>query len=252
MSGLSIAEYLFLILPGFLAYRSALTRSSDPSSRGTLWHLSAMIEYSVYIHALGVALMIIVTALLDIALKLETHLDELPAKGLLGFWADYFVEGSLVYTFYLLYMIVAAVLIGAYEVPSTIATRISECFGWVAGLVGKALRLNWVRPPKPNFPQEPVWHYAFHVATGGSSRAQPLVFAKMKTGDTYYGKILMYPMLPDSQKNKDFLIEQAIYAPADMPDKVFQLEQHPGGGSVLLNSADVDSIQIYYDSAVLT
>ena len=245
-SALNFVAILVLVLPGFLSYRSALSRSADPSPRSVLWQLSAMVEYSVYIHLLGAILVFGVAALLDSVFGLETHLSELPAKRPHEFLSDYFVEGSLLFILYPLYVIVFAVVMGDYEVPSRVATEITKGSGLLARWVVRVPGLRRTKPPRPNFPQEPIWYHAFHVATGGFVEARLSVLVRMKTGDIYYGEIEAYPILPDSQREKDFLIRRAVYTPVGSPGKQFRLEDQPGGGTVLLNSADVDSIQIYY------
>ena len=247
-TALNIVFILVLVLPGFLSYRSALTRSTDPSPRSTLWQLSAMVEYSVYIHVLGAILVFGVVVLIDLVFSVETHLRELLTKRPHEFLSDHFVEGSILFIPYLLYVIVAAVVMGAWDIPSRMATRIVKGGGLLARWVVRVPGLHWITPPGPNFPQESVWYHAFHVATKGFVEARALVLVRMKTGDTYYGEIEAYPILPDSQREKDFLIRHAVYRSAGTPGKEIRLEKQPGGGTVLLNAADVDSIQIYYDS----
>jgi hypothetical protein len=248
-SALDIGAILVLVLPGFLSYRSALARRADPSRRSALWQLSEMLEFSVYVHLLGVALVFGVTALLDSAFHLESHLSELPGRKPHEFLSAYFVEGTLLFTLYPLYVVVAAVLMGAYEAPNRAATGIVKGGGLLARGIGAVPGLGWIRPPRPDFPVEPIWYDAFHVATDGYAQARPLVMVKMKRGDIYYGEIASYPILPDSQEEKDFLVRHAVYAPANAPGRAFRLEDQPGGGTVLLNSADVDSIQVYYAPA---
>ena len=91
-----------------------------------------MVEYSVYIHLLGAILVFGVAALLDSVFGLETHLSELPAKRPHEFLSDYFVEGSLLFILYPLYVIVFAVVMGDYEVPSRVATEITKGSGLLA------------------------------------------------------------------------------------------------------------------------
>ena len=142
-SALNFVAILVLVLPGFLSYRSALSRNADPSPRSVLWQLSAMVEYSVYIHLLGAILVFGVAALLDSVFGLETHLSELPAKRPHEFLSDYFVEGSLLFILYPLYVIVFAVVMGDYEVPSRVATEITKGSGllarWVVRVPATAL-----------------------------------------------------------------------------------------------------------------
>ena len=68
-----------------------MARRADPSRRSTLWQLSEMLEYSVYVHLLGVALVFAVAGLLGSAFHLESHLGELPAGKPQEFLSAYFV-----------------------------------------------------------------------------------------------------------------------------------------------------------------
>ena len=251
-SALDIGAILILVLPGFLSYRSALGRRADPSRRSALWQLAEMLEYSVYVHVLGVGLVFAAAAVLHSLFHLETHLSELPGKKPHEFLSAYFVEGTLLFTLYPLYVVVAAVLMGAYEVPHRMATGIVKGAGLLARGIGAIPGLGWIKPPRPNFPVEPIWYKAFHVATDGFALSRPEVMVRMKRGDIYYGVLVSYPIAPDSQREKDFLIDQATYAPAGHRGRLYRLQEQEGGGTVLLNSADVDSIQVYYDPAAGT
>ena len=125
-SAWDIGAILVLVLPGFVSYRSALARQADPTRRSALWQLAEMLEYSLYVHLLGVALVLGVSALLDSAFHLELHLNELPSKQPHEFLSAYFVEGTLLFTLYPLYVVVASVLLGAYSLPHRVATGIGE------------------------------------------------------------------------------------------------------------------------------
>ena len=209
-SALDIGAILVLVLPGFVSYRSALARQADPSRRSTLWQLAEMLEYSLYVHLLGVALVLGVSALLDSAFHLELHLNELPSKQPHEFLSAYFIEGTLLFTLYPLYVVVASVLLGAYSIPHRAATGIVKGGGLLARGLGAIPYMGWIKPPSPDFPIEPIWYKAFHVATDGFTRSRPAVMVKMKRGDIYYGVLDSYPILPDSQRAKDFLIVHAV------------------------------------------
>jgi hypothetical protein len=245
-SALDIGAILVLVLPGFLSHRSALGRRTDPTRRSALWQLAEMLEYSVYTHLFGVGLVFAVAAVVGSLFHLETHLSELPANKPHAFLSTYFVEGTLLFTLYPLYVVLAAVLLGAYDVPNKLAAAIVKSIGLLVRIIRAVPFLRWIKPPTPSFPLEPIWYKAFHVATEGFTGYQPEVMVKMKRGDIYYGILESYPILPDSERSKDFLINEARYMPAGYTDQPYDLNKAKGGGTVLLNSADVDSIQIYY------
>ena len=246
-SAWDIGAIIVLVLPGFLSYRSALARRADPSRRSVLWQLSEMLEYSVYVHLLGVMLVVGIAALLNSLFHLDPHLSDLPGKKPHEFLSEHLVEGTLLFTLYPSYVVIASVVLGAYLVPHRVATRIVTGAGLLAQKIGAIPGLRWIEDPTPGFPAEPIWYEAFNVATDGFTESRPEVMVRMKRGDVYYGALVSYPIAPDSQRAKDFLINEATYAPVGHHGMPYQLTKQEGGGTVLLNSADVDSIQIYYN-----
>ena len=74
---LNIGAILLLILPGFLAYRFAVWRRADPTSRSPLWQVSEILEYSVYVHLLGALFTIVIHFLLKATLGMDTHVNVL-------------------------------------------------------------------------------------------------------------------------------------------------------------------------------
>ena len=241
-SAVDIGAILILVLPGFLSYRSALSRRADPSRRSVLWQLAQMLEYSVYVHLLGIGLVFAIEALLHAIWHVDTHLDELSSRRPHEFLNEYFVEGTLLFTLYPLYVVVAAVLMGAYALPHVFATAIVRIGGLVVSTVSRLPWMSWMKLPMPDFPVEPIWYKTFNVATDGFQQSSPEVVVIMKRGDMYYGRLESYPILPDSESSKDFLITDAKYAPAGL-GRSFELSNQEGGGTVLLNSPNVDSIQ---------
>ena len=116
---------LLLVLPGFLAYRSALARRADPTRRSPLWQLSEILEYSLYVHVAGVGLLFGLVGILQ-SFGIDTHVRELPRQGPLEFIDAYFVEGMLLLTLYPVYVTFAATLMGAYDLP-----------GWARGCLSR-------------------------------------------------------------------------------------------------------------------
>ena len=246
ISALDIGAVLILVLPGFLSYRSALARRADTTRRSALWQLSEILEYSVYIHLLGVALVFGIAAFLRTCFGIETHLREIPGIRPDEFLQRHFHEGVLLFTLYPLYVIVAAITMGAYELPTWSANRMIRAITWATRLVGRIPGIRWIKPPIPPYPAEPIWYSTFHVTESETVETLPAVLVRMKSGDIYYGYIRSYPILPDSQRDKDFLITQAIYSKVGNQGHPIRLSEQQGGGTVLLNTANVDSIQVYY------
>ena len=166
----------------------------------------------------------------------DLHLFELPSLGLDQYVSSYPVEAIISGLLYSVAVVLTAILMGAYDFPHWVTDKVTGFAGWLSA--------KWHRIPSPKraFPEEPVWHRAFHEMHMGS---QPSLLVKMKSGDVYFGVLTSYPILPDSEHRRDFLITRARYYPDGVLRDENILEDAPGGGRVLLNTSDVDSIQIY-------
>ena len=70
---------------------------------------------------------------------------------------------------------------------------------------------------------------------------------RLKSSDVYYGEVLTYPIALDTGNEKDFLIKNARLYPKGNSENEHRLFEADGIGAVLLNTANVDSIIIYYE-----
>ena len=172
--------------------------------------------------------------------SVELHYLEVPSEGMAGYLSIYPIEALISLIVYLTYVIIAAELMGAFRFPHRVAGFVSRIAGLPSG------KIPLYPQPAPANPEQPVWYEAFHGATNGFQEGRPQVLVRMKSGYWYHGELSAYPILPDDAADKDFLITKARYARAGDPPQVHYLETSNGGGAVLLNTLNVDSIQIYY------
>ena len=247
-TAVDVGAIVLLILPGFLAYRFAVWRSTDPSLRSPLWQLAEILEYSVYVHLSGAALVAALLFFLRYVFGITTHLQELLQSSPGDFLRAYFVEAVLWFTIYPAYVIISSAILGAYNAPVELSARIVQYVkrstGWLSA---KCRLLRWIPVPKEAYPQDPVWYYAFNTMTQGYTSERPFVFVTLKSGDVYYGQLATYPIVPDTQQEKDFLIVRALYYKDGDANNEQNLYDADGVGAVLLNTANVDSIIIYYN-----
>jgi hypothetical protein len=243
-TAVDIGAFLLLVLPGFLVYGFATDRRADPATHSPLWQLAEILQYSVYVHLLGIGLVFGIAWVIG-RFGIHLHLDQLPRLSPTAFLSTYFLEGVLLFTLYPVYVVVAATIMGAYDAPSWTTANIVRATSGAARSIAHIPLLHWVKPPPPPFPREPIWHETFATLNGSGGPVRVLV--KMKLGDIYDGYIITYPILPDYQQSKDFLLTRASYFPKGDLTNEYRLEEIPGGGLVLLNASDVDSIQVYYE-----
>ena len=235
-----VALILVFVLPGFLSYRAAVARSPHPSRRSTLWQLSGMLEYSVYIHVVGVVLFLGMGALLGQLGPIELHYSKLTEEGIQTYVAGYGIEALLSLLLYFVYVIVMAELLGAYRVPNRVAEGVSACAWWLSD------KARPVPAPRPANPEHAVWYDALHEATAAYKNGRPQLLVRMKSGDTYIGDLESFPIVADDVADKDFSISHAVWQPSEFPGQSLDLALQPGGGIVLINTVNVGSIQVFY------
>ncbi len=238
---LDVGTVLLLILPGFLAYRFSVFQRADPADRSVIWQVSEILEHSLYVHLLGFILAYTLHFVV-IALGSTTHLPELLKHGPQRFLDDYFAEALRWYVGYAIYVIAASMIIGAYNVPARVSTGMVE----VLRVFKQRRLLKWIPIPGDTYRQEPIWYHTFR-AMSDESDDSPILFVKMKSsGDIYVGEIASYPIVPDIQAEKDFLIRKTRYYRHGNFDDELDLNSIDGIGAVLLNSRDVESIRVVY------
>ena len=199
-----------------------------------------MLEYSVYIHVGGVLLFLGAGALLGQLGLIELHYSKLTEAGVQPYVADHGIEALLSLLLYLVYVIVMAELMGAYRVPKRVAEGVSAWAGWLSDKAGP------FPTPQAAIPDRPVWYDVFHEATASYKEGRPQVIVRLKSGDTYIGELNSYAIVADDVAEKDFSISKAVWQPSEFPGQSLDLAQQSGGGIVLINTVNVESIQVFY------
>ena len=239
---LNIGAILLLILPGFLAYRFAVWRRADPTNRSSLWQVSEILEYSVYVHLIGALWVIAIHLLLKATLGIDTHIKVLFQEGPNDFLTKHFTEAITAFILYPIYVILSSAIFGAYQVPQIVSLGIVRVPIWLV----RYRLFRWIPRPSEAYPQESVWHYAFNDLPENYANKIPYAMVTLKSGDSYFGELNAYPIVPDTENEKDFLIIHANYYKDGDLTQGRRLDSLDGIGAVLLNTADVDSIKIYY------
>ena len=247
-TAVNIAALLLLVLPGFLSYRFTVLQRADPTQRGALWQLSEILEHSLYVHLIGAGLSALVHGLLLWWFGQDSYVRFLLQEGPYQLLNKHFLAAILWFTLYPMYVILATTIIGSYNLPEQftlfVIALVRKPSEW---LVGRSRWLAWLPIPSSPLPQQPVWYYAFNTMTNGYRSSIPHVMVYLKNGDVYYGALVTYPIVLDTESEKDFLLRHARYYPQGHWDDEHRLEEYDGIGAVLLNTANVDGIIIYYE-----
>jgi len=152
-------------------------------------------------------------------------------------------------------------VIGAYNTPERVSSKIVSAVSLgTKWLSSKGKPLGWIPVPDESFSVEPVWYLAFNPesedidrenssATESNPNNNPIVIVAMKSGRIYVGEIRSIPIVRDTEPAKDFLIQRAsFYADGDIYKEDRELHFLDNDiDAVLLNTANVESIRLYYD-----
>ena len=197
----------------------------------------------MYVHLLGsIGIIGVHFALLQI-FRLDSGVQILVQDGPSDFLKTHSIRAVAYFTLYPIYVVVTSAALGAYGIPLKISSAIANLPDRVTRL-HKSLR--WFPTPQEIYPQEPVWYHAFNSMTEGYKSSLPYVMVVLKSRDAYFGQLLTYPIAPDTENQKDFLIKHAIFYEGGLLTEGQQLDLLDGVGAVLLNTSNVDSIKIYY------
>lgn len=246
-TAVNVVALLVLILPGFLSYRFAVWQRADPTQRSALWQLSEVLEHSLYVHLIGTALVGLVHLVLILSTEQTTYAPFLLKNGRNAMLNQHFAEAILWFTLYPLYVIGASTIVGSYDIPKKFSSGIIWFVRGPSGwLRAKSNWLAWLPMPGTPYSQEPVWYYAFNTMSESYTARIPHVLVSLKNGDVYFGEVVTYPIALDTDSSKDFLIKYARYYPNGDADNEQLIYEVDGVGAVLLNTANVLSILIYY------
>lgn len=242
----NVAAILILILPGFMAYRFVVLGRDTPNRVSPLWQLSEILEYSVYVHLIGAVLSFAVVFTIERGFGIATQAENLIKMAPSEFLKLHPWEAMLWLILYPIYVIVASTVLGAWDFPRLLRGGIYQCLMGITQWCRRVAWFRWIPLPSEQYAQEPAWVYAFRTRTNAYRDSIPLMIVTMKSGDVYFGRLVSYPIVPDTENEKDFLIDNARFYQQGNAEQEQDLSKLDGVGAVLLNTANVDSIRIYY------
>lgn len=232
----SILVLAIIVLPGWLSITAnRLYRPSDFES-----HRSTVMEWGmVFYHAtvVNVGGVIIVAIVFSLWPQLETlGLDQILANGPMAFARKSPAISFVVFGLYLLWVVFGSAISGTANLP----TRIIYGVGWLAHVANLA---------PDRLREEPIWYSALTIDRRASGKSNVQLRVRMKSGDIYVGNLDSYPILPDSADAKDLRLGDSVFYPEGDIDAAEELSfNESDGGGMLLNTANVSSIEyIYHD-----
>ena len=236
----SIIILAIIVLPGWLSISAAQLHHPRLIDRTGVMLWGMLFYHAAVVHAIGIA----VSALLIFALPgyfLSTlRIQAILTDGAYAFASESPGAALVLFGGYFLWMVIASVVSGVVNLPA----KLTYGVGW---LLRKA---NLANEP---FRDEPIWYGALYRERKEEEELKKkdihvFVSIRMKNGDVYEGALISYPLnLPDSQEAKDIKLGKAILYPNGDHSSSVELDfSDEFGGGVLLNTANISSIQYIF------
>ena len=225
----SILVLIIVLLPGGLSITVNRLYNPSVSDKSTLMEWSMLMFHATVAHIIGVALM---TLFLSIWHSFATGEFTFQFFGLGGL-SDEMLNIPWVQLFsYVVVLVIVSVLSGILDFPS-----------WVTYVVawGTGRRKS---DRKPLYDRS-IWYEALSVGARSADKKNVQVRVRMVNGDVYIGELQDYPVLPDSENAKDFVISGRVRYYDAAEGDAFDINFGDSGG-VLLNTGNVTSVEYRY------
>ena len=228
----SILILAVIVLPGWISASAAQLYHPRAVDRTAIMSWGMMFYHAAVVHIIGVGT-VAAAALIWRGYFLDAlDLDRVLTDGAAEFARDSPGTAFAVFGAYFLWMVAGSVLSGVVNLPSRLTFAI-----------GKAAQKARLAPEPAS--EELVWRSGLDTGRRQAGKSSIQVFVQMKNGGVYVGSLVSYPVLPDSVESKDIRLGNSRWYPdGDLSSSPIELDFTNGGGGVLLNTSNVDSI--YY------
>ena len=134
---------------------------------------------------------------------------------------------------WLLVLMFVSILSGIFDWPSKITHLVARCVR------------RGERNPKPLLDQS-IWYKALNEDREEHNKEYVLVRVRMKNGDQYTGPLQHFPIVPDSNSEKDITLAGTVRFTSNQSteDEIYDFGDL---GGVLLNTANILSMEYVYD-----
>ena len=193
-----------------------------------------MLYHATIIHILAIALVTILTLIFPNYFLDTLKLEEVLSNGPYDFIKDSPTVGFTTFGLYALWVVVGSIVSGVADLPSALIN-----------VVGSVLSKLKLAPER--LIDDLVWHYAFTTDGNSNKELGVQVRVRMKNSNVYVGYLRSYPILSDSVNSKDFRLGSSVlYENGDTSSPIELDFDNTEGGGVLLNTANVSSIEYLY------
>ena len=227
----SVLIIVGIILPGGLSLLVMRRYHPSVDYRSTLLEWSVLIYHASLVHFIGFWYMVFVVWVNSMVNERAVNFPSVLPNRLF----DEFMGTNVIWVLvWIALLMMISVVSGIYDLPSKVTHLVARV---------------WRRGDEERRPllDQSIWFKALQQdrEAHGQDFSSVLIRARMKNGDEYTGWLQRFPVLPDSSSEKDITITGEVrFRSSGVGD--FQIMEFEDKGGVLLNTANISSLEYLY------
>ena len=226
-----------IVLPGGLSLVASHLYSPRDSNRSIVVQWGMLVYHAAVIHLISIIAVVVPTLLGSDFFFGTLALDRLLSDGVREYVKDDTEFRFMMFGAYALLLMIGATLSGVIDLPSQITEAISWC----------ARKCKLAGDPVS---EVPLWYKAWRSERERMKKPNVQLLVRMKNGDIYIGMLYDYQFIPHPDGSRDVILgsdSNVWMRPGGNTSKEYELYfDEGGGGGVMLNSANISSIEYLY------
>lgn len=235
----SIVVLALVLLPGWISVTAGRLHSPRILDRTAVMQWGLLIYHAVVVHIVSILISVLLAGILTLILSdfffTTLAIDRLFIDGVREYIESDPGLGFTVLGGYAFLLVIVSGFSGVVDLPSKITEQISWC----------ARKCKIASDPVSDVP---LWHIAWRDKRLNADKSNVQLVVRMKNADVYIGKLYEYQGESEPENSRDIILSgDIILWPGGDASNTVELpfEEH-GGGGVMLNSANISSIEYLY------
>lgn len=235
----SIVVLALVLLPGWISVTTGRLHSPRILDRTAVMQWGLLVYHAVVVHIISILISVILVGILTL-ISSDFFFTTLAIDRLFVDGARQYVEsdpslGFMVLGGYALLLVVISGFSGVIDLPSKITEGISLC----------ARKCKLAGDPVS---EVPLWYKAWRLDRLDANKKDVQLVVRMKNGDVYIGKLYEYQAESEYRDSRDIMLtgDVILWPGGDTSNEIDLSFDERGGGGVMLNSANISSIEYLY------
>lgn len=235
----SIVVLALVLLPGWISVTTGRLHSPRILDRTAVMQWGLLIYHAVVVHIVSILISVLLAGILTL-ISSDFFFTTLAIDRLFIDGVQEYVEsdpglGFMVLGGYALLLVIVSGFSGVIDLPS----KITEGISW------SARKCNVAGDPVSRVP---LWYRAWRLDRLDANKKDVQLVVRMKNSDVYIGKLYEYQAETGYQDSRDIMLvgDIILWPGGDASNEIDLSFDEGGGGGVMLNSANISSIEYLY------